>query len=182
MSQTIYVSGDRDIRNPNSLTFEEREAELEAMEISAEKKRKREQGSIYPRWTQFNLEHTNDLIQLAIKYPRAHAILYFLVDQMDEQNAVMCSSQVIEELLGVSRQTVSKNIKILKDTGFISVYKSGNSNVYAINDAVYWKTFGNRIKYSKFPANIILSINEQDAECRQRIEAEAKEVESVRNA
>lgn len=172
MSQTLLISEKRDITNPNSLTFEEREAELKAIENAAKKKAERESRSPYNRWSQFNLEHTGDLIQLAVRYPKAHAILYFLVDQMDECNAVMCSSQVIEEILGVSRQTVSKNIKILKDFGFIEIYKSGNSNVYAVNDSVYWKTAGNRIKYSKFPANIILSINEQDEECKERIKNE----------
>ena len=40
---------------------------------------------------------------LALKHPKAHAILLFLVDQMDNYNAVMCSYQVIQEVLGISR-------------------------------------------------------------------------------
>ena len=80
---------------------------------------------------------------------------------MDNYNAVMCSHTVIMEVLGVSRQTVSKAITVLKDRGFIAVYKSGTSNVYTINDNVFWKSWGKNRKYCKFPANIVLAESEQ---------------------
>ncbi|WP_272865191.1 MarR family transcriptional regulator [Clostridioides difficile] len=71
---------------------------------------------------------------LALKHPKAHAILYFLGDQMDEYNAVMCSTKVLAEVLGISRQTISKNITLLKENGFISGLKSGSRNVYTFYD------------------------------------------------
>lgn len=153
--------------NPNARSFDERVLELEAIERHEAEMRRREKNSPFSRWTQFNNEHTKELMQLAIKYPRAHAILYFLVDQMDNYNAVLCSSRVIEEVLGVSRQTVSKNIKILRELGFLAVLKSGNANVYAVNDKVYWKSWGNNRKYSKFPANVVLAMSEQDTEYQE---------------
>jgi len=99
---------------------------------------------------------------LAIKHPKAHAILYFLIDQMDEYNAVMCSYKVLEEVIGVGQATIARNIKVLKEHGFIVALKSGSSNVYAINDTIYWKSWGNNRKYSKFPANVVLALSEQD--------------------
>ena len=99
---------------------------------------------------------------LAIKAPRAHAILYFLVDQMDEYNAVMCSYKVLQEVLDTSKATIQRNIQILKKKGYIAVLKSGTSNVYAINDSVYWKSWGNKKQYSKFPANVVLAMSEQE--------------------
>ena len=48
---------------------------------------------------------------LAVKYPRAHAVLYFLVDQMDNKNAIIVSINTLAELMGVSRQTISNSIK-----------------------------------------------------------------------
>lgn len=172
MSQTITVSNEKNILNPGSVTFEERQADLKALEKREEAARKRETNSPFSRWTQFNLEHTKELIWLAMKHPKAHAILYFLVDQMDECNAVMCSSKVLEEVLDVSRQTVSKNIKILKENGFIEILKSGNANVYAVNDSVYWKTWGNKKKYSKFPANVILALSEQEENYQKEFESD----------
>lgn len=148
--------------NPNHITFEEREKDLEMQSKSEEERRKREKHSPFSRWYQFNLEHTKELMWLALKHSKAHAILYFLVDQMDEYNAVMCSYQVLQEILEVGQATIARNIKVLKDNGFISILKSGTSNVYAINDSVYWKSWGNNRKYSKFPANVVLALSEQD--------------------
>ena len=160
----VIVSDKKDILNPNCVSFEERKKELQIIDALEKNKRKKEKNSPFIRWTQFNNEHTKELMLLAIKYPKAHAILYFLVDQMDNYNACVCSSKVLEEVLGISRQTVFKNIKLLKDLGFLAVFKSGNANVYVINDEVYWKSWGNNRKYSKFPANVILGLSEQEKE------------------
>lgn len=123
----------------------------------------------FSRWSQFNLEHTKDLMWLALKHPKAHAILYFLVDQMDHYNAIMCSYQVLQEIMSVSKDTIRRNLRVLKERGFISILKSGTSNVYAINDGVYWKSWGDKREYSKFPANVILSISEQDNDLKDKI-------------
>lgn len=167
MSHALFVSDVKDVINSNSLTFEERARDLKAQEQAEVNAQKRAKNSPFSRWSQFNLEHTRELMWLALKAPKAHAILYFLVDQMDEYNAVMCSYQVLQEVLEVSYATVARNLKLLKDKGFITILKSGNSNVYAINDSVYWKSWGNKKQYSKFPANIVLALSEQDEEYKQ---------------
>ncbi len=148
MATTCTVGETRNVLNKNSKTFDERAQELKKTEEAEKKKQQLEKNSPFSRWTQFNLEHTKDMMWLALKYPKAHAILLFLVDQMDNYNAVVCSSKVLQEVLGVSRQTISASIKILKTNGFISVFKSGTSNVYTINDTVYWKSWGNKHQYS----------------------------------
>lgn len=161
---TITVSDKPNVLNPNSISFDERALQLQAQEKAETEARKREKQSPFSRWTQFNNEHTRELMMLSIKHPKAHAILYFLVDQMDNYNACICSTTVMQEVLGVSRQTISKNIKILKDLGFLVILKSGNTNVYTVNDKVYWKSWGNNRQYSKFPANVVLAMSEQDEE------------------
>jgi len=165
----IAVGQTSDIMNPAVVSFEERQAELERIDQYEKDKAKREKNSPFSRWSQFNLEHTKELMWLAMNHAKAHAILYFLVDQMDEYNAVMCSYQVLQEVLGISYATVARSIKTLKDKGFVSVLKSGNSNVYAINDTVYWKSWGNNRKYSKFPANVVLALSEQDKDYTQQL-------------
>ena len=145
---------------------------LKHTEQKSEKKAKKQaQKSTYTRWTQFNNEHTKELMWLAINEPRANALLFFLVDQMDSYNAVMCSYKVIEEVLGISTPTVTRAIKVLKEKGFIAVLKSGTSNVYAVNDKIYWKSWSNNRKYSKFPANVILALSEQDIAYQQKVMA-----------
>jgi len=158
----VSVAEKRDLLNPSSRSFDERKRELEEQEKREEEARRREKNSPFGRWTQYNNEHTKEMMWLALKHPKAHAILLFLVDQMDNYNAVICSMQVLQEVLGIGRTTASNAVKVLKENGFIAVLKSGTSNVYAINDSVYWKSWGNKKEYSKFPANVVLALTEQE--------------------
>lgn len=151
------------------LTFEEREKELEEIRKRAEDEEKKAKFSPFSRWTQFNLEHTQKMMWLQLKHPKAAAILSFLIDQMDKYNAVICSYKVLTEILDVSTETIRKSIKVLKENGFLAVLKSGSSNVYAINDSVFWKSWGKNRLYSKFPANVVLSETEQEKFYKEKI-------------
>jgi len=168
---SISVAEKANICIPGSMTFAEREEQLMAEDEAEKELHKRMKRSPFSRWTQFNNEHTKELMWLALKFPKAHAILYFLVDQMDEYNAVMCSYQVIQEVLGISRATASSAVRVLRENGFIAVLKSGTSNVYAINDSVYWKSWGNKKQYSKFPANVVLSLTEQEESLQAKVKS-----------
>ena len=158
----LNVGSKRNIFDPTSVTFDERLQQLEKLDKQDKERRKRDKESPFSRWTQYNNDHTKELMWLALNHPKAQALLFFLVDQMDSYNAVMCSYQVLQEVLKISKETVRKSVKILKDNGFIAVLKSGTSNVYAINDSIYWKSWGNNKKYSKFPANVVLALSEQE--------------------
>ena len=57
----------------------------------------------------------------------------------------------------------------MKEKGYIAVFKSGTSNVYAVNDKVAWNSWGTNYAYSKFPANIILSISEQEESIQTKL-------------
>ena len=137
-----------------------------------QKSEKQAKKSTFKRWTQFNNEHTRELMWLAMNHPTAQVVLYFLVEHMDNYNAVICSFKVMEEVLKMSSRTIMRAIKVLKERGFIAVLKSGTSNVYAVNDKIYWKSWGKNQQYSKFPANVILALSEQDIAYQQKIMAE----------
>lgn len=158
----ILVSESKNVLNPNTMTFEERQKELEEQEKREEEARKREKNSPFSNFYQFNREHSKDMIWLAGKYPKAHQILLFLLDQMDNYNAVVCSYQVIQEALEMGRTTASTSVKILKEKGFITVYKSGTANVYAVNKNLAWGSWGTNYKYAKFDAKIIITESEQE--------------------
>ena len=157
------------IRIPE-LSDEQKMEELKRQEAAEIAEQERKKKSPYKgNWSQYNLQHTKEMMWLALKHPGARAILDFLVEQMDTQNAVMCSYKVMQEVLGVSSDTVRRSIKVLKEKGFIAVFKSGTSNVYAVNDNLYWKSYGKNIWQSKFPANVVLSLSEQDRDTQQKI-------------
>jgi len=160
-SNEITVTACKNIFDPGSISFEERQKQLEAEKEKDEKKLEQERNSPFSNWYQFNREHSKEVIWLAGKYPKAHQILLFLLDQMDNYNAVVCSYQVFTEALGMGRTSASTSIKILKEKGFIDVYRSGTANVYAVNKELAWSSWGTNYKYAKFSANIIISEEEQ---------------------
>jgi Trp operon repressor len=149
-------------KNPNVMTFEERQNDIKRNEEIEKNRLIREKNSPYKRWAQYNLEHTPRMMELALTNSKAYAILLFLVDQMDEYNAVICSQQTIQELLEISKATVIRGVNTLKNGGFLTVLKSGKSNIYTINDTVYWKSWGKNKRYSKFPANVVITESEQE--------------------
>jgi len=156
----LQVAAERDILSPNTMTFDERARDMEKEKHAEEEEYKREKQSPYSNWYQFNRDHTKEMIWLATNHPKAQVILLFLLEQMDNYNAVMCSYQVFQDALSISKQTITRGIKTLKEKGFIVVMKSGTSNVYIVNDNLAWSSWGKNRKYCKFPANVVLSAEE----------------------
>jgi len=144
----------------NQRSFEERRVEIAKMEEAEKRAKKMEKQSPYSNWYQFNRDHTKQMIWLTSNHPKAQAILLFLLDQMDDYNAVMCSYQVLQEALGFARATITRSIAVLKEKGFIAILKSGTSNVYVVNQNLAWSSWSTNKKYCKFPANVILSATE----------------------
>lgn len=160
--RNIYIGSEKDIFNPNSITFEERQKQLEEKAKREQEEQKQLKKSPFKNFYQINKEHSENMQWLLDKNPKAFKILLFLLDHMDKYNAVMCSYTVIQEVLGIGRTTASTSIKLLKEHGFIAVLKSGTSNIYIVNNDLAWNSWGSNVKYCEFPANIIISATEQE--------------------
>lgn len=142
-------------------SFEERSKQIEKEIELEDEEYKRALRSNYKRWVQFNLEHSKELIQLASNKPKAYAILMYFIDACDKYNALMCSYAVLEELLGISKDTVRLAVNYLAEHNYIHIRKSGKSNIYCINPDLAWKSYGKNIVHCKFPAHLILTASEQ---------------------
>lgn len=172
----LTVNDEKNIFSDNHKTFEEREKELTKQQEYENEMREREKNSPFKNWYQFNTEHSDKMVSLALNFPKAHAILLFLLHEMDNYNAVMCSYKVFEEALGIAQATIARSIKTLKDKGFVYIMKSGSGNVYIINDNLAWKSWGTNRKYCKFPANVILSASENEEYFSNLDKAKLKQV------
>lgn len=105
--------------------------------------------------------HIDSLTMLAGENYTAYKLLQLLVKHMDGFNALCASNIVLMEVMGkVSRATITRAVKYLKDNGWICVLKSGTSNVYIVNPDVAWTSYGNQKNYCKFQANVLLSSSE----------------------
>ena len=113
--------------------------------------------SPYDCWYQTNKEYYQELITLAQKHPQAQAILHYFVTKMDRMNTVMCSHAVLSQTLGVSISTITRAIKVLKDSGFICVGKIGSSNIYTLNKRLFWNSWKKYYPEVKFEADIIIA-------------------------
>lgn len=159
MSEIIVVSEPTKL---NEVSFEQRERDLKAQEYAEQEELKREHKSPLKAFYQVNKDYSEDLMWLVKINSNAYRILLFLFDHMDKYNAVMCSYQVFQESLEISRATASRAVKLLKDKGFIAIMKSGTSNVYIANPNLVWNSYGNNTQYCEFPASVILSASEQE--------------------
>ena len=128
----------------------------------AKKKKKKEaHKSPYNDFIQLNNNKIGSLIDLVDKNPQAMKVLLFVMQNMDGYNALVCSYAVLEERFGISHATVWRHVKYLKEHGYIYAQKTGSSNIYILSPELGWKSYGSNLKYCKFPANVILSYNEQ---------------------
>jgi DNA-binding transcriptional ArsR family regulator len=120
-------------------------------------------------FVQLSRSYLNQMRKLARKSPVAHEILYYLVEHMGRTtNAVVCSYTTLCEITGVSRPTVGRAIKLLKDDNWIDTVKIGNSNAYCVNERVFWQAAKNQRKYAIFSATVIASASEQDSDYAEK--------------
>ena len=102
--------------------------------------------------------------ELARKSPLAHEILYYLVEHMGRTtNAVVVSYATLCEVTGVSRPSVGRAVKLLKDDNWVDAVKIGNATAYCVNARAFWQAGRNQKKYAKFQATVIASESEQGA-------------------
>lgn len=165
----MNVTAERNLLDPHSMTFEERQNQINEEKKLEDEQRERSKKSPYKNFVQLNKEYYKAEDWLMSQSPIAYRIFKFLMNNMDEYNAVICSQTVLQETFEVSRATVARAVKLLKEKGYIAVFKSGTSNVYAVNDKVAWNSWGTNYAYSKFPANVILSISEQEESIQTKL-------------
>lgn len=162
----LTVGATHNVLNPASLTFAERQAQLEEQDKKDKEECEKAKKSPYDNWIQLNKDAYKAEDWLMAKSPIAYRIFKFLMNNMDGYNAVVCSYQVLQEYFDVSKPTITRAVKLLKERNYIDVHKSGTSNVYTVNKQIAWNSWGNHFKYAKFGANIIISESEQTAQIK----------------
>ncbi len=99
--------------------------------------------------------------ELGKENANALSLFLFLIEKMDQENTLIVSMTTLSEIFSVSRVTIDKRVRVLKERNFIDVYKSGNTNVYAINAEIAWKTWENKREYAQFRSSVLISKSEQ---------------------
>lgn len=103
-----------------------------------------------------------DLIMLMTnENATALKIFLWLIKYMDNRNALVVSQQTIADSLKLHRNTVYLSIKYLKDIKALAIFKSGNTNVFALNAQIVWRGNADSKKFAHFDAKVYISELEQ---------------------
>jgi tetrahydromethanopterin S-methyltransferase subunit H len=135
-------------------------------------------GNRLQGWVQTDKAAHKSMWQLGVKHPTALTVLHFMVSKMQRgTNGIVMSAQALSDQIGISSRTVQSAISVLRDSKFVQVLKSGNTNVYIINSQVAWQ--GSRgFRYASFNAQITVSENEQ-GKTVEELQAESREMIGV---
>lgn len=116
-------------------------------------------------FVQVSRAYMKDWRLLTRKSALASEILLYLVEYMGRTtNAVVCSHTTLMEVTGVSRASVARAIKILKEDRWMEAVKIGNATAYCINAQAFWQAGRNQKKYAVFQATVIASSSDQDSD------------------
>ena len=159
----VNVGIENDLILGQSMTFKERQDQIQFEETQEKEQREREKKSPYENWIQINKDAYKSEDWLMAKSPIAYRVFKFLMNNMDGYNAVVCSYKVLQEYFDISQDTVRRAIKLLKEKKYVDVHKSGTSNIYTVNKRIAWNSWGKNYRYAKFGANIVLTESEQDS-------------------
>lgn len=103
-----------------------------------------------------------DLIMLMTREnPTALSIFLWIVKYMDNRNALVASQQAIADSLGLHRNTIYLAIKYLKEKSALTVLRSSNTHIFALNAQIVWRDTAESKRFAHFDAKVYISESEQ---------------------
>ena len=94
----------------------------------------------------------------------AARLMMRLLSKMNRRNAIVISQTTLAKLLGVSRATITRAVRVLREGHWLQQVKVGNMAVLVVNHAVAWSDSRElRGKFSSFEALVVADADEQDA-------------------
>ncbi len=104
------------------------------------------------------------------EYPMALKVFTWLIESADRRNAIIVSYSALAISLGISSRTAMRAITYLREKKLISVKKSGNMNIYELNNRIVWKdTADKKDKFSQFSAEVFIVASEQETSLRTEL-------------
>lgn len=105
-------------------------------------------------------DHMPEIRWLMNNHAFASNLLFFIMEHMDNRNALACSYAVFEDYFEKHKTTIYRNLKILEESGFLDILKMGTSNVYVVNENLAWTDKNTNKKFAKYDGKILVSKKE----------------------
>ncbi|PHE66705.1 replication protein, partial [Bacillus pseudomycoides] len=116
VSEVLQLDNQEEKKITVELTSEELNKIQKLLELEEEKekteKQKEEEKKNY-NFIQLYRDNMPELRWLMTKQPFASSLLFFILEHMDNRNALACSYSVFEDYFAKSRMTIYRAIKIL---------------------------------------------------------------------
>lgn len=145
------------------LSFEESQRLQRLLELdktAEEEQKEQEEREKNYNFVQVYKDHMPELRWLMNNHAFASSLLFFILEHMDNRNALACSYVIFEDYFDKHKTTIYRNLKILEENGFIDILKMGTSNVYVVNDNLAWTDKNTNKKYAKYDGKILVSKKE----------------------
>ncbi len=144
---------------------------LEIQEEEEQEEIRREEEQKNNNFIQLYRDHMTEVRWLMTNHQFASSLLFFILEHMDNRNALACSYAVFEDYFNKHKTTIYRNLKILEENGFIDILKMGTSNLYVVNADLAWSDKKNLKKYVKYDGKILVSRKEnKDHQYRNRFD------------
>lgn len=111
---------------------------------------------------QFYMDNIDLVTNMIGENPTAAKIFLWITKRMDNRGALVVSQQALAEALGLHRNTVGNCTAYLKEKKALAVFKSGSTNIYAVNAQIAWKNDVPSKQYALFDAKVYISRDEQE--------------------
>lgn len=115
-------------------------------------------------WVQVDRAALERAAHLAMRHPKARALLDLIIARSGRHNALVASQSTLAALLGCSLSTTQRAIRALRDESWIEVRQigaTGTACAYIVNDRVSWSGPRDGIRYSLFSAAVLVADVEQ---------------------
>ncbi len=148
------------------VTFEQRERDLKKQERLEEQQRRENAKSPFQRFAQQNADMLDVMMELADS-PLAMKMYFLIVKKMNNKNALAASYQFFMDYFKVSKPSVCRAVKTLRDKNVLQVKRRNGMTIYLLNPEIVWKGRGNAVKYCEFEGTILITEgewNEDDEE------------------
>lgn len=112
-------------------------------------------------FAQFYDDQLDLIILMTKENPTALTVFLWIVKFMDDRNALVASQQAIADALSLHKNTIYLAVKYLKEKKALTVLRSSNTNIFAINAQIVWRDSADAKKFAHFDAKVYISEFEQ---------------------
>jgi hypothetical protein len=118
--------------------------------------------TVNDNFVQLYIDKLDLIIEMTGENKTAVQVFTWILKHMDKRNALVVSQVALAESFGVTERSIRYSIAYLKEKKALTVLKSGNTNIYAVNAQIAWKSDANGKKYALFDAAVYITDAEQE--------------------